>query len=231
MSVQRDYILRLIEQFGQFWAAVVAQSRAGQHREVLALAERARREVFGFDTALLDRASADELSGMLRLRHAPQFGDSWLTEQLTLLGLMLRAEAEGYRGLGDGVRVADREQKAVAISLAALDDDLAASPQAIETIEALVPNLKEHVLSPDLAAQLWRYDERSGNLARAEDWLFALLEDADSAADLAPEALAFYDRLQALDDDALRRGNLPRDEVATGQAETVSRLAQREAGE
>ena len=225
MSVQRDYILRLIEQFGQFWAAVVALSRAGQHRDALALAERTRREAFGFDTALLDRLSPDELIGLLRLGHAPQLGQSWLTDRFTLLGLLLRAEAEVYRGLGDPARAADREEKSLALSLAALADDAAASPQAAETIEALVPGVKDRGIAPDLAYQLWHHDERAGRFSRAEDWLFAILDDDRASPELHAEALAFYQRLAALDDATLLRGDLPRNEVGAGLAELQARIA------
>lgn len=224
MSVQRDYILRMIEQVGQFWAALLQRARAGQHREALGLIDRTCRQALGFDGALLESCTADELIGLVRLGHAPRRGPAWLAERLAMLALLLRGEADTRRALGDAARADDRARKAVAAALAALAEDPAAA-RAAETIDALAPQLRASGAPPDLADALWAHYERAGRFARAEDWLFTLLDAAPAPPDLLARGLAFYARLAARDDRTLDAGDLPRDELAAGLAELQARLA------
>lgn len=224
-AVQRDYILRMIEQFGQFWAALVRLLKEGRPQAALAEIDRTLKQALGFDTTTVDALSADELVGLVHLGHSPRLGTGRLRDRLALLGLLLRAEAEVRGALHDRERSDDRALKALQVCLVALADDGDASPQAAAAIEPLVARLEGRGLPPHTMDQLWQHYERVGRFAKAEDWLFALLGDDWAPADLVARGLDFYARLSARDDEDLRRGNLPRDEVAAGLAELRARQA------
>ncbi len=70
-----------------------------------------------------------------------------------------------------------------------------------------------------------RHYEQTGQFARAEDALFAMLDGDPANSEMLEFGISFYDRLGAQSDDALSAGNLPRPELAAGRAELLSRKA------
>ncbi|MFN8516836.1 MAG: DUF6483 family protein [Chloroflexia bacterium] len=67
---------------------------------------------------------------------------------------------------------------------------------------------------------LWRQAEQAGDFARAENWLFALLDEDPGALE---RGIDFYERLRHFSDEELVQGNLPRAEVVAGLAELRAR--------
>jgi hypothetical protein len=109
MPVQRDYILRLLEQA----AAVVRRLREMLSRggaspgEVEEQARAAQAELFGETWALLQRVDVSTAIGLIR--------DG---RQLALWAELLRIEAEANRQLGDEQRANDLEARAAKIAAA-----------------------------------------------------------------------------------------------------------------
>ena len=110
MPVQRDYILRLLEQA----AAVVRRLRELLTRkgappaDIVEEARAAQAELFGDTWALLQRVDATTATGLIRD-----------TRQLALWADLLRIEAAANRQLGDEQRAQDLEARAVRIAEAA----------------------------------------------------------------------------------------------------------------
>jgi hypothetical protein len=110
MPVQRDYILRLLEQA----AAVVQRLRemltrsAASPAAIVEEARAAQAELFGDTWALLQRVNIATAIGLIR--------DA---RQLALWADLLRIEAEANRQLGDEQRAQDLEARAVRIAEAA----------------------------------------------------------------------------------------------------------------
>jgi len=68
-----------------------------------------------------------------------------------------------------------------------------------------------------------QHHERTGEFAKAENALFALLDaDPDNAA-IVEFGVAFYKRMQAQSDAALAEGALPRSEIEEGLHELLQR--------
>ena len=72
-------------------------------------------------------------------------------------------------------------------------------------------------------ARLMQHYERLGQFGRAEDALFAMLEQDPQNPGLAEFGLSFYERLLRQTDGNLESGNLPRAEVEAGLAELRER--------
>lgn len=96
--------------------------------------------------------------------------------------------------------------------------------RCLELLTELAPaELPEYAPAPAaLLASIARCHEGAGRLADAEDALFRLLDVDPSAVD---DGLAFYDRALLLDDAALERGGLPREEVEESRREILARKA------
>ena len=110
MPVQRDYILRLLEQA----AAVVRRLRelltrgGASPSEIAEEARAAQAELFGDTWALLQRVDVTTATGLIR--------DA---RQLALWAELLRVEADASRQLGDEQRAQDLEARAASIAEAA----------------------------------------------------------------------------------------------------------------
>ena len=64
--------------------------------------------------------------------------------------------------------------------------------------------------------RLFRYYERYGTFAKAEDMLFHMLNDYPEATDIKTSGLQFFERLLTREDGVLETGGLPRNEVEEG---------------
>jgi len=70
---------------------------------------------------------------------------------------------------------------------------------------------------------LMQHYERSGQFAKAEDALFAMLEDEPRHPRILEFGIAFYQRLEGRSDASLDAGELPRPEVEAGLTELRER--------
>lgn len=221
--VRRDYILRMIEQIGVAWAALVkiAGLRAnGQYEQVELLLEQVLRQHLGFGGDTPGRLSADELIALVRLGQSASVDEAVIAERLLLLGAILRERAELSLAQGLPDEAADFAAKALRVNLTVLVEEGHDDERARAALGPLLGLLADYEVPGSLKEQLWRFHEGQGAFADAEDWLFALLEDEPI---MLPEGIAFYERLVALPDATLRRGNLPRDEVIAALAELRAR--------
>lgn len=225
--VQRDYILRQIEQLGSAYGALVrsAEERKGlQFRTAGEPVEQALRQFFGLSLETVRERSAEELIGLVRMGSSTYAGDGATAEKLTLLATLLREQADSDAAEGDADEAALGRIKALQIFLTVLVEEDFANAHAQGAVEPLSERLTAYELPPPVKHLLWRYAEQSGDFAGAEDWLFALLEDDPGALE---QGIAFYERLALLPDDELAQGNLPRAEVLAGLGELRERLADR----
>lgn len=221
--VQRDYILRLIEQLGPISGALLrsAELRKGhQYREAGRTVAEALRQYFALSVEATRRRSAEELIGAVRLGWSAYAGREVNVERLILLGGLLREQADLDAAEGRDDEATLGRMKALQILLTGIVEEGSDSPQASEAIGPLLGALAEYELSPQLHDLLWRHAEQAGDFARAEDWLFALLEREPGALE---RGIAFYERLGLHTDDELARGDLPRGEVAAGLGELRAR--------
>jgi hypothetical protein len=94
-------------------------------------------------------------------------------------------------------------------------------PEFVPKVELFVDALDEIPLQTSVL--LMEHYERTGQFAKAEDSLFAIL-DAEPENTAALEfGISFYNRLLGQTDSQLNDGNLPRAEVESGLAELHDR--------
>jgi len=221
--VRRDYILRMIEQIGVAWAALVkiAGLRAsGQYEQVELLLEQLLRQHLGFGGDTPGRLSADELIALVRLGRSASVDEAVLAERLLLLGAILRERAELSLAQERPDEAADFAAKALSVDLTVLVEEEYDDERARAALTPLLGLLADYDIPGSLKEQLWLFYERQGEFASAENWFFALLEDEPA---MLPEGIAFYERLATLPDEALRRGDLPRAEVVAALGELRAR--------
>jgi hypothetical protein len=218
--IRRDYILRMIEEFMQALARVRSLKQGQRWNEASEELEAEFKKLVGDGAQAVARLSETEL--LARLMHD---GPTHALRDKTLVLTTLLKEA------GDVAAAADRVEESRACCLKALHlllDVLARGevfecPEFVPKVEMLVAALQPTRLPARTHALLMQHYERTGEFAKAEDALYAMLE-AESDNDAIVEfGVMFYQRLLAQSDAALTEANLPRAEVEEGLKELQHR--------
>lgn len=225
--MQRDYILRLIEELGTFLTAVLELRRRGQYQQAERLIDDSLMRLVGFGLTVADQFPAATLVGMLRLANVEERDQRVIADRLVVLATLLREAAAVDADLGDERRRDERRIKALEIFLIALTEEPTTPRRAVAAVDGLLEELAEFDLPVDAKERLWQHFQQEGQFARAEDWLYELLDDNRAADDTLARGIAFYQRLATLNDDVLAAGDLPRDEILAGLAQLQARAGER----
>jgi len=209
---QRDYLMRQIEIAGQMLARILGLAKGGRRDEALGLFDQAYQPLLGVSARVVSTLSEEQLLSLLTSGSMPD-----LRRVATVVEL-LKVEADLHAGAGNRAAAVPRYRRALALA-----GFLAARSEALPDA-ALAADLVERVATLELSAaqrtQLARVLEALGRYADAED---ALFEAIDADPDAVDSAIAFCQRLLALDPEALAAGGLPLDEVKASLAELLRR--------
>jgi len=220
--IRRDYILRMIEEFVRALARLRELRQAGQHEAAGALLDERFQTLVGTGAEAVGTLSETELLARLLEGEPTQV----VRDKSLLLVALLReaAELHAARGREDQGRVCDL--KALHLLLEVLLHEGATSlPDFVPRLDMLLAGLCGQPLPPRTCAALMRHYELIGEYAKAEDALFALLENEPKNPALIELGLAFYERLRRQSDAALCAGNLPRAEAEASLSELRARRA------
>ena len=100
-------------------------------------------------------------------------------------------------------------------------------PEFVPKVEVLENALTGAQLSVQTHALLMQHHERTGEFAKAEDALFAMLDAEPDNGRIVEFGVAFYQRMLTQSDTALTAANLPRAEVEGRTKELQSRRTKR----
>lgn len=214
--IRRDYILRMIEEFFQVLARIRSLKQEQQWREAgRAVAEEFER-LLGAGAQPVAQLTETELLARL-IRDEPV--QVVQTKALMLTALLMEA-GEVAASAGRTEESRDCYLKGLHLLLDTLArGEVSDCPTFVPRVELFVSALKEWPLPLSTQARLMQHYERTGEFAKAEDALFAMLETAPGNPALLELGLAFYQRLESQPDASLAAGNLPRPELEAGLAE------------
>jgi tetratricopeptide (TPR) repeat protein len=207
--------MRQIEIAGQMLARILGLARRGRRDEALGLFDQAYQPLLGVSARVVSTLSEEQLLSLLTSGSMPD-----LRRVATVLEL-LKAEADLLDEGGNRAAAVPRYRRALALAgfLAARSADL---PD-----EALAADLVERVGALELTVaqrtQLARLLEALGRYADAEDALFEAIDADPDDPGPVEDAIAFCQRLLALDPSVLEAGGLPLDEVKASLAELLRR--------
>lgn len=214
---RRDYLVRMIEQMSEMLGQIMGLKKERKHTEVLQTLNDQWARWFRLNSRLAGSLSEKDLIAMLS-----QNGEVD-PNALQIAAVLLKEEAAALDALGNSDEAYARRMKSLGLLLTASENG--AEPEPIDGgyhIGELLNELRAYELPSAVWERLWQHFEREGSFAKAEDMLYQLLEysgDQEGAEDkssLVSSGTAFYERLLALDDEALEAGDLPRDEVMDG---------------
>lgn len=222
--VQRDYILRVIEQLGEVLTHVLHLRRGGSLIEARQYIDQSIGRLIGMEPDAVYDRSAGELATEIRGRLARHRRAQLVSDQLVVLAGLLHESAHIHDDAGDTARARADRIKALELYLEVLTVDEPGCVPAEAVVDAILSELGDDP-SPAVIRRLVSSFETSGRFDDAEDWLFHLLDALPDDADVVADGIAFYQRLLTLDDTTLAAGGLPADEALAGLAELLERRA------
>ena len=218
--IRRDYILRMIEQFLQLLTKIQGLKKQGQWQQAAGTLDEEFKRLTGVGPVALSRLSETELLASL-VKDEP----THVLREKSLLLTRLLQEA------GEIAAAQNQPEESRACYLKGLhlllnlvhEGDSDEWPDYLPRVEMFVAALQPSRLPLSTQAMLMQHYERTGQFAKAENALYAMLELEPSQAQIVEFGISFYERLLTLSDGRLSEGDLPRAEVETGVAELRAR--------
>jgi hypothetical protein len=220
--IQRDYILRMIEEFRRVVEVIMAYRSEGRWQEIVGTVDEQFRRLIGVSSREAIHLSETDLTARLMRGEATQ-----VVRDKMLFLIRLFKEA------GDAAMAQDRLDEGHDLLLRGLElrvgtywgEEPSERADFAPPVEAFTGALAGTTIPPRTQAILMHHYERTGAYAKAGDALFGLLETASGNAEVLDWGIAFYERLRGRSDAALADGNLPRSELEAGLAELKARRA------
>jgi tetratricopeptide (TPR) repeat protein len=214
--IRRDYILRMIEEFMQALSRIRSLKQDQRWNEASGELDAELKKLIGDDARAIARLSETELLARLM-----QDGPTHALREKTLVLTTLLKEA-GDVATAEGRKEDSRECYLKTLHL--LLDTLARGeifdcPEFVPKVELLRESLRATPLPTRTHALLMQHYERTGEFAKAEDALFAVLDADPNNNAIVEFGITFYERLRSQSDAVLDAANLPRSEVEEGLKE------------
>jgi Family of unknown function (DUF6483) len=220
--IRRDYILRMIEEFAKAIARIRGLKADQSLAEALLLTEEEFKRISGLDSESVLRLSETEL--LARLIQSDS--EHSVREQMLFLTTLLRETGDiavAQERLEDGRACYLKGLHLLLDSLAR--GEAADFPEFVPKVDEFMAALADSELPIQTSALLMEHYERTGQFARAEDVLFAILDAEPDNSAAVDFGISFYERLRRQSDVRLDEGNLPRPEVEAGLKELSGRKA------
>ena len=220
--IRQDYIIRLIEQFGQAWALVVGQIHAKLFPSARATLDQSYQLLLGLTSDDARSFSSGDLLARMYVGTSAEHGRA----RSIILGSLLSAEGDLATEQDDPDLGAWYYQKALDILLATIrrfpDQPL---PDYVPSIEHITEALADYHVPISTNRLLLEYYEAQGAFSSAEDCLFDMLTHTADVQPVLEIGERFFQRLQLRSDEDLVAGNFSRQEITAGLAE-LQRMAQ-----
>jgi hypothetical protein len=210
----------MIEEFFQALTRIKSLKGAKHWREADGSIEQEFGRLIGMDAKAVAQLSETELLAQL-VRGEPTLA---VREKTLILATLLKEAGDvlAEQGRQDDSRTS--YLKGLHLLLDTLGrGEVFECPQFVPKVEEFVVALGESPLPLETEARLMQHYERTGEFAKAEDALFAMLDAEPENAPLLELGISFYRRLESQSDARLNDGNLPRAEVEAGLADLNAR--------
>lgn len=205
---EKDYIMRMIQPVAKMVARVLFRIKSGRIEEASLDLQTAAERFLGFKLDMILRLSNPELIELLNVNGKLDVEKAYIAGQLLFCEANIRDKDNGSGGREIHLRSLDLLLQGFT------QMDEAFKTEAVSTIDQILSRLGNQDLPMDIYRLLILYHEYTGEYSKAEDCLFALVENGFEEALQIGES--FYSRLLKRTDQELERGNLPLSEVNEG---------------
>ena len=204
--IQRDFIMRMVQQFVAALLRMINLRTEGQTEQANQAIEQAYRSALGCGSEFIESLSGDEMLGMMR-------SGIFSPEQVLIAARLIEEQAGGEESDSP-----DRLPKSLHLYLGVF-----AGPGSIilaefaERIDLLVERIPVEQIAQQTLLLGVAYYANVGSFDRAESMLFHAAEQDPQSSDVIACGRGFYRDLEELPDDKLTSGGLPREEMMQGK--------------
>jgi hypothetical protein len=210
---QRDYILRIAQEFGSALAQVLYNRQIKDYAAAHKLIDEQSKQVFGMGVGFMRSIPEETLLSMLT-----SF-DTLDTEKCWLLAILLKAEGDIYEDQGNTSESYYSYIRSLNLFLEVLLLGTTSSGRSnVPEIEDLLSRLSDYDLPIRTKLLLFRYFDHAHEYTRAEVLLFEMLEEGDSEGEIFDQGIGFFQRLKRKNDAELKADNFSRERVEEGLA-------------
>ena len=208
---QRDYILRIAQEFGRALAQVLYNREIQDYAAAHALIDEQSKQVFGMGIGFMRSVPEETLLSMLT-----SF-DTLDTEKCWLLAILLKAEGDIYEDQGNTSESYYSYIRSLNLFLEVLLLGTTSSDRSIvPEIDDLLSRLSDYDLPMRTRLLLFHYFDHVHEYDRAEDLLFEMLETSGSDEDILAYGASFYQKLLKKSDAALSGDHFSREKAIEG---------------
>ena len=212
--------MRMIQEFAEALSRIQALKKGQRWNEASGELDAEFKKLVGTGAEAVARLSETELLARLMQEGPTQA----VRDKTLILTAMLAQAAEVAEGAGRDADGRECRLKALHLLLDVLANEGEFEfPDFVPKVEVLRELLGDGPLPQRTLAMLMRHYERTGELAKAEDALYALLDSDPGNDNIVGFGRDFYRRLQGKTDGQLEEGGLPRAEVEEGLKELQGR--------
>ncbi len=211
--IRRDYILRMLEEFFEVLSRLNKFKRGQLWKEARGTLDEQFQKLIGADASASLKLSETELMARL-IRGEPTQAVREKTRMLTAL-LKESGDIAAAEGRAEESRAAYLTGLHLLLETLAQGEE-SDTPDFVPRVDAFLAAWGDAPLPLSSQALLMQHYERTGQFAKAEDALFAMVENQPRPPGLREFGAAFYERLQRQSDSSLAAGNLPRPELQAG---------------
>lgn len=206
---RRDYLLRMIEQFTVTMAQVLLQRQNRRLAEAMELIAQAMKQLLGLNSKLVRALSVKDIIGLLSANGHFDAGKG------LLLSDMLKAEGELLGDAGEPLEAESCFLKSLELLLEIrqMEDAEELHRDAEERVSILLPQVKQTRMNLRLMELLLGHYDATGQLAKAEDMLFFMLDDDPGNPKLVERGIDMYERWSELEPEQWAEGNLSGEEI------------------
>jgi len=219
--INKDYILRMAERFGRYLAIILRLREYNKQEEALLYIDELFLQTTGLTTGFINSASEEMLLNLISPLGVLN------VEKCLWMAVLLQQEGDIYVELGKSNESYYRYLKALHLFLEVASHNGDVKDIDITmAIEDILNKLAEYELPLKTKNKIFRYFEKMGSYARAEDVLFEMVEGEENepaSDEITEQGIAFYNRLLKKSDTDLKAGNLSRQEVEEGLVQLESK--------
>jgi Family of unknown function (DUF6483) len=205
---QRDYILRIAQEFGSALAQVLYNRQIKDFTAAHQLTDEQSKQVFGMGIGFMRSVPEETLLSMLT-----SF-DMLDTEKCWLLAILLKAEGDIYEDQGNTSESYYSYIRSLNLFLEVLLLGTKSSDRSVvPEIDDLLARLSDYDLPKRTKLLLFRFFDQTHEYIRAESLLFEMLETSGPDEDILAYGTSFYRRQLKKSEATLRADNFSKEKA------------------
>jgi hypothetical protein len=208
---QRDYILRIAQEFGSVIAQVLYNRQSKDFTTAHKLIDEQSKQIFGMGIGFMRSVPDETLLSML------SSFDRLDTEKCWLLAILIKAEGDIYEDQGNTSESYYSYIRSLNLLLEVLLLGTNSSDRSIAPeLDGLLARLSNYDLPMRTKLLLFRYFDQIHDYAGAEDLLFEMLEESGPDEDMVTNGISFYQQLLKKSDAALSADHFSKEKAEAG---------------